>query len=119
MTTRAIVAAGGRSIDGREGRRIMGERPAETEQAKGPARRLGPLDVLILAAWCGLAAGELEVAARVAQRSLSSTNRLYELTRHFVWLVPVINTLLFAFFGAVAPWWPGDGPGGRDGSACG
>ena len=63
--------------------------------------RLGPLDVLILAAWCGLAAGELEVAARVAQRSLSSTNRLYELTRHFVWLVPVINMLLFLFFGAM------------------
>ena len=48
----------------------MSDSPEETEQAKGPARRLGPLDVLIVAAWCGLAAGELEVAVRVAQRSL-------------------------------------------------
>jgi arylsulfatase A-like enzyme len=79
---------------------MMGVRPVEIEQAKGPLPRLGPLDVLILAAWCGLAAGELEVAVRVAQRALSSTNRLYQLTRHFVWLVPVVNGLLFLAFGA-------------------
>jgi arylsulfatase A-like enzyme len=88
----------------------MGESPGETEQARGPARRLGPVAVLIVAAWCGLAAGELEVAARVAQRFLNSTSRLYLTTRHFVWLVPVINSLLFLAWGAgcaLATWrWP-------------
>jgi arylsulfatase A-like enzyme len=88
----------------------MGESPAEKDQAKGAARRLGPLDVMILAAWTGLAAGELEVAVKVAQRFLSSTNRLYLMTRHFVWLVPVVNALLFLAFGvlfALVTWrWP-------------
>ena len=51
----------------------MSDSPEETEQAKGPARRLGPLDVLIVAAWSGLAAGELEVA--VGWRNGSSAPR--------------------------------------------
>ena len=57
--------------------------------------------MLIVAAWCGLAAGELEVAVRVGQRLLSPTNRLYMMTRHFFWLVPVTSGLLFLVFGAV------------------
>ncbi len=65
------------------------------------ARRLGPLDVLVLSAWCGLAAGELEVAARIAYRALSSTNQLFSMTRHFVWLVPVIDLWLFLGFGVL------------------
>jgi arylsulfatase A-like enzyme len=65
---------------------------------------------MALAGWCGLAAGELEVAVRLAQRSLSSTDRLYLMTRHFVWLVPSLSLLLFLAFGvlaALAAWrWP-------------
>ena len=61
--------------------------------------RLGAIDVLLLSAWCGLAAGELEVGARVISRSLSSTDRLYQMTRHFVWLVPSIDLMLFLGFG--------------------
>jgi arylsulfatase A-like enzyme len=64
-------------------------------------RRLGPADVLVLSAWCGLAAGELEVATRIVHRSLSSTERLYLLTRHFVWLVPLINLGLFVSVGVL------------------
>jgi arylsulfatase A-like enzyme len=64
-------------------------------------RRLGPLGVLVLSACCGLAAGELEVATRIAYRALSSTNRLFSMTRHFVWLVPLIDLLLFVGFGVV------------------
>jgi hypothetical protein len=63
------------------------------------AGQLGPVDMLILAAWCGLAAGELEVAVQIARRAVSSTERLYLMTRHFVWLVPLINLLLFLGFG--------------------
>ena len=57
--------------------------------------------MLILSAWCGLAAGELEVAGRVAYRTLSSTNRLYSMTRHFVWLVPLVDLVLFLVIGTI------------------
>ena len=40
-------------------------------------RRLGPLDMLLLAAWCGLAAGWLEVGTRVLGKSLIGVNWLY------------------------------------------
>ncbi|HZW29194.1 MAG TPA: sulfatase, partial [Isosphaeraceae bacterium] len=66
----------------------------------GAAGRLGPLEVLALAAWCGLAAGELEVAARFGHRILGPTNRLFFMTRHFVWLVPLIDLALFLALGA-------------------
>lgn len=66
----------------------------------GAAGRLGPLEVLALAAWCGLAAGELEVAARFGHRILGPTNRLFFMTRHFVWLVPLIDLALFLAIGA-------------------
>jgi arylsulfatase A-like enzyme len=65
------------------------------------ANRLGPLDVLMLSAWCGLAAGELEVGMRVLYRAISSVDRLYLMTRHFVWLVPLVDLLLFLGIGAV------------------
>ena len=51
-------------------------------------RRLGPVDVFVLSVCCGLAGGLLEVAARVTCRSIDPTNRLYGMSRHFVWLVP-------------------------------
>ncbi len=70
-------------------------------RSSGDGGRLGPLDVLILSAWCGLAAGELEVAARVGNRVFSSTNRLYMMTRHFFWLVPLIDLVLFVGLGVV------------------
>ena len=75
-------------------------RPQRNVQSPGTATRLDPFDVLVLAAWCGLAAGELEVAARVVYRALSSTQRLYLMTRHFVWLGPLINLALFVTLGA-------------------
>ena len=65
--------------------------------------------------WCsrrgaGWPAGELEVAARVVNRALGSTHRLYMMTRHFVWLVPLIDLVLFLGIGACWPWRPDDGP---------
>ena len=61
--------------------------------------RFGPLDILLFSAWCALASGELEVASRVIYRSLSSTDRLYLMTRHFVWLVPLVNLFVFLALG--------------------
>jgi arylsulfatase A-like enzyme len=68
----------------------------ERPNAAPPLRRkLGTWDLLALAAWCGLVAGWLEVGMRVLCKTLIGTNRLYMMTRHFVWLVPLSNLLLF------------------------
>src|SRR5689334_19598150 len=82
------------------GRRTMGDSPDEGEREQRPARGPGPIEVLILAAWCGLAAGELEVAAQATRRLLSSSDRLYMMTRHFIWTVPTVNLFLFLALGA-------------------
>jgi arylsulfatase A-like enzyme len=62
---------------------------------------LASVELLVLSMWCGLAAGELEVAARVVPRVFSSAPQLYMMTRHFVWLVPLINLVLFLGLGAL------------------
>jgi arylsulfatase A-like enzyme len=71
-------------------------------------RRLGPLDMLLLAAWCGLAAGWLEVGTRVLLKHF--TGRMSMLTRQFVWLVPLSNLLLFLvaglFLATATKLWP-------------
>lgn len=75
-----------------------------------PPARLRPAQVLWLAAWCGLAGGELEVLARLGQRAFNPVNRMFLMTRHFVWLVPLINMTWFLGVGALlalAVWrWP-------------
>jgi hypothetical protein len=63
--------------------------------------RIGPLGVLALSAWWGLAAGWLEVGTRILCRSINSTNRLYLMSRHFVWLTPIANLLLFSAMGCL------------------
>ena len=65
----------------------------------GASPRLGPGDVLLFSAWCGLGAGELEVVARVLHRNLSSTERLYLMTRHFAWVGPLVSLVLFLSVG--------------------
>ena len=69
-------------------------------RTSGEVRRLGPVDLVVLAAWCGLAAGELEVAARILHRTFGSTHGLFLMTRHFVWLIPLIDLALFLAAGA-------------------
>jgi arylsulfatase A-like enzyme len=56
---------------------------------------LGPRDVLVLSAWYGLAAGWLEVGTRVLARAIRPTGRMYLMSRHFLWLVPLANLALF------------------------
>ena len=74
---------------------------AEAVESAAACRPLGPFDVLLMSIWCGLAAGLLEVGARVLTRFSSVSDQLYNLSRHFVWLVPVTNLLLFAGIGAI------------------
>ncbi len=72
--------------------------------------RLSPLDVLVLSTWCGLAAGWLEVGTRILSRSIHPTRGLYLMSRHFVWLVPLANLLLFfvvgLFLAVITMIWP-------------
>jgi arylsulfatase A-like enzyme len=64
-----------------------------------PARPLCALEVLALSAWCGLAAGWLEVVTRVLLKSVVVTNQMYLMSRQFVWVVPLSNLLLFCVAG--------------------
>ncbi len=81
--------------------------------ATSTPRRIGARDVLTLAAWCGLAAGLLEVGARVLCRCINPAGRLYQVSRHFVWLAPLTYLLLFVamgvFLAAVTRLWPRGG----------
>jgi arylsulfatase A-like enzyme len=61
-------------------------------------RRLGPLDVLVLSAWCGLAGGLLEVGTRVVCKDLAN-NQMYATSRHFIWMAPLANLMLFSTIG--------------------
>jgi arylsulfatase A-like enzyme len=70
-------------------------------RTSGEVHRLGPVHLVVLAAWCGLAAGELEVAARFLHRTFGSTHRLFLMTRHFVWLIPLFDLALFLAAGAM------------------
>jgi arylsulfatase A-like enzyme len=81
-----------------------------TAQAVNRRSRLGALDVLVLAFWCGLAAGLLEVCTRVLCRAINPVERLYLMSRHFVWLTPLTNLILFVGLGlcmaAMTRIWP-------------
>jgi arylsulfatase A-like enzyme len=84
--------------------------PKRTSRTPPSAKRFSPLDVLVLSAWCGLAAGELEVIVRYLYRNFSSTNRLYLMTRHFAWTIPLISLLVFlgigVFMATATKIWP-------------
>jgi arylsulfatase A-like enzyme len=47
----------------------------------------------------GLAAGLVEVGTRVLCRTIDPTDRLYLMSKHFVWLTPLANLLLFLALG--------------------
>jgi arylsulfatase A-like enzyme len=61
--------------------------------------RTGRFPTLILWVWCGLVSGLLEVGAIVVRKGTIDPNHLYEMTRHFVWLIPVTNLCLFVALG--------------------
>lgn len=57
--------------------------------------------LLALSAWCGLVAGLLEVGAIVVRKATFDPNRLYSMSRHFVWLIPLTNLGIFVAIGCV------------------
>jgi arylsulfatase A-like enzyme len=61
--------------------------------------RLGFISLLLLSAWCGLVAGLLEVGAIVLRKQVFGPNHLYNMSRHFVWLIPLSNLCVFLVLG--------------------
>jgi arylsulfatase A-like enzyme len=76
--------------------------------AEGPPDRgraadlVRPHQVLILAIWCGLASGVLELGAIAFHKHLFALSRFYWMSRHFVWLIPLTDLLVFVAVGAAA-----------------
>ena len=66
--------------------------------------------MFLLSVWCGLAAGWLEVATRVFCKKMGVAQPLYLMSRHFLWLGPLSNLLLFSGLGmglaALTRAWP-------------
>jgi hypothetical protein len=68
---------------------------------RATAPRLLPLEVVVLSICCGLASGLLEVGTRVVTAGLFSNNRQHSMSRHFIWLVPLSDLMLFSILGLV------------------
>jgi arylsulfatase A-like enzyme len=56
---------------------------------------------LLLCGWCGLVAGLLEVGATIARKQFFDFNRLYWTSRHFIWMVPLADLVVFLGLGMV------------------
>jgi arylsulfatase A-like enzyme len=63
------------------------------------ADRLRPHELLIVSAWCGLVSGPLEVGMIVLRKQTVDLNQFYWMSRHFVWLIPLTNLLVFLVLG--------------------
>ena len=55
--------------------------------------------VLLLSAWCGLVAGLLEVGTITLRKHIVDPDRLYRMSRHFVWMIPLTNAGIFLAMG--------------------
>ena len=73
----------------------------DADRASAVRHRIRAVDLLLLSAWCGLASGLLEVGARVICRTIDPTQRLYMVSRHFLWLGPLSSLLFFLGVGVV------------------
>jgi arylsulfatase A-like enzyme len=74
---------------------------SESGRGHGVRHRITAVDLFLLSAWCGLASGLLEVATRVISRIIDPSQRLYMVSRHFVWLGPLSSLLVFLVMGLV------------------
>jgi arylsulfatase A-like enzyme len=86
---------------------MISQLPVHKEPATGekplPERavdRPGPLSILLLSAWCGLISGLLEVGITIVRKRTVDLNQFYLMSRHFVWLIPLTNLLIFIVLGA-------------------
>src|SRR5262249_34097880 len=64
-------------------------------------KRPSLISLLLLAAWCGLVAGLLEVGTIVIRKELFDSNHLYGMSRHFAWLIPATYLGVFPVLGFI------------------
>ncbi len=55
--------------------------------------------VVSLSVWCGLVSGLVEVAITIVRKRTIDWNQLYWRSRHFIWLVPLTNLVIFFILG--------------------
>ena len=79
-------------------RRSSRSQPAGSPEYREP---LAAVDVLGWSVWFGLCAGLCEVGTRVVTRTIDPAKRMYTMSRHFVWLTPLANVLLFFSLGLI------------------
>ncbi|QEH33143.1 Choline-sulfatase [Aquisphaera giovannonii] len=87
--------------------------PVGPEPGGPPAPRLPTWHYLVLSLWCGLLAGPLEVAAILVRKRALDLNQFYWMSRHFVWLIPLTNLLIFATLAPAFWLLSASGPRGR------
>src|SRR5262249_36840362 len=63
--------------------------------------RPGIVALLVLSACGGLVAGLLEVGTIVLRKETIDANRLYWMSRDFVWLIPLVNLGIFLALGCL------------------
>ena len=89
-----------------------GEKTGTSERSSvdSGAHAPGFASLLILAVWCGMACGLLEVGTIIVHKRAFDTNQLYGMSRHFVWLIPMTNIIVFlvlGLLGCLVSWaWP-------------
>ncbi len=78
---------------------VLKAKLADSPSLARAANEPGILWLLFLAAWCGLLAGLLEVGTIVLRKHVVDPDRLYKLSRHFGWLIPLSNLGVFLVLG--------------------
>ncbi len=84
-----------------------GSSAKETTRFTGPIahpvliRKRSATRLFLLAGWCGLAGGLLEVLARKVGTAIHPAGRLDMLSRHFVWAGPLSNFLFLLVIGVI------------------
>jgi arylsulfatase A-like enzyme len=61
----------------------------------------GPFTILVLSAWCGLVAGLCETGIVILRKRYVDLNHFYGMSGQFVWLVPLVDLLIFVVIGLI------------------
>jgi arylsulfatase A-like enzyme len=80
---------------------IEGAATAGRSHQDGAANRLGPVTVVLLSGWCGLISGLFEVGITLARKRVLDRNHFYWMSRHFLWLTPLANLVIFLAVGVL------------------
>jgi arylsulfatase A-like enzyme len=75
--------------------------PTESPPADRAASRPRFPSVVLLSTWCGLVAGLLEVGSIVLRKRVFDENHLYDMSRHFTWVIPLTNLCIVLALGVL------------------